>query len=293
VSDSPHPPPADSPPSPIAVLHALAIANPEDPCVFFPDRLGDWRWKPWRWLQSEASRWAAALRDVEPGAKVGYRWRPTPEAIAADLGIQLAGGIAVPVTEGDEAAVPQLAAWLPVGEPVPEGRRAPTVDRTLDEFHGTASTRELRAAAGGALVRKGETWHQQSQGDLAAAAAALASAPTRERPIALVAGDLAAAEERAWLAWAITAGAALVLPGDPAFAAWAIFWPRPTDVCLPAEQLAPVRELFATLGTPRIQRSRLKRIRRLLVYGGEPTADETTAWQALGVSLASRPLLSP
>jgi hypothetical protein len=218
--------------------------------------------------------------------RVGYRWRPTPEAVAADLGIQLAGGIAVPVTEGDEAAVPQLAAWLPVAdEPAPEQLRAPIVERTLDEYDGNSATRELRAAAGGALVRKGEVWLQRSQTDLVSAAAALTTAgQPGERPIALVAGDLAAAEERAWFAWAITAGAALVLPGDPAFAAWAIFWPRPTDVCLPAEQLAPVRELFATLGTPRIQRSRLKRIRRLLVYGGEPSTEEAVAWQALAVT---------
>src|SRR6185369_13824926 len=110
----------------IAALHAHAAKNPEDPCVFFPDRLGDWRWKPWRRLESEASRWAAALREIEPGAGVGYRWRPTPEAVAADLGIQLAGAVAVPAVEGDEAALPELVAWLPVGdEPAPEEVRAP------------------------------------------------------------------------------------------------------------------------------------------------------------------------
>ncbi|HXT51324.1 MAG TPA: hypothetical protein VN811_09805, partial [Thermoanaerobaculia bacterium] len=66
-------------------------------------------------------------------------------------------------------------------------------------------------------------------------------------------------------------------------------WPRPTDVCLPVEQLTAVRELFDTLGTPRIQRSRLKRIRRLLVYGGQPTREEALAWQSLGVTLALWP----
>src|SRR6185436_9870212 len=133
-------------------------------------------------------------------------------------------------------------------------------------------------------------WQRWSPSDLTAAAGALVRpAQPRDRPIALVAGDLAAAEERAWLAWAITAGAALVLPGDPAFAAWAIFWPRSTDVCLSAEQLAPVRELLATLGTPRIQRGRLKRIRRLLVFDGEPTREEAIAWQSLSVTLAHWP----
>ena len=226
------------------------------------------------------------MRKIEPGARVGYRWRPTPEALAADLGIQLAGAVAVPAVEGDEAALPELAAWLLVGEePAPEEIRARVVERTLDEHFGNAASRDARAATGGALVRIRDAWRQWSQGDLDTAAASLAAAPQpRRRPIALIAGDLAAAEERAWLAWAIGAEAALVLPGDPAFAAWAIFWPRPTDVCLPAEQLAPVRELLATLGTPRIQRSRLRRIRRLLVYGGEPATDEATAWQALGVS---------
>jgi hypothetical protein len=227
------------------------------------------------------------LREAEPAARVGYRWRPTAEAVAADLGIQLAGAIAVPVAEGDEAAVPELAAWLPVGdEPVPEEVSAPVVERTLDEHYGNAAGREARAATGGALVRRDERWQAWLQGDLATAAAALdVPRHSQRRPIALVAGDLAAAEERAWLSWAIGAEAALVLPGDAAFAAWAIFWPRPTDVCLPAEQLAPVRELFATLGTPRIQRSRLKRIGRLVVYGGDPEADEVAAWRWLGVEL--------
>ena len=295
MSDSPQPPPSDSPLTPLAALWAHVAANPEDPCVFFPDRLGDWRWKPWRWLLSEASRWAVALREIEPGANVGYRWRPTPEVVAADLGIQLAGATAVPVTEGDEAAVPKLAAWLPVAdEPPPQELSAPVVERTLDEAYGNAADRERRAAVGGVLVRKSEGWQRWLPADLATAAAVLARpAQPRERPIALVAGDLAAAEERAWLAWALTAGAALVLPGDPAFAAWAIFWPRPTDVCLPAGQLPAVRELFDTLGTPRIQRSRLKRIRRLLAYGGEPSSDEATAWQALGVSPTSWQLPSP
>jgi hypothetical protein len=253
--------------------------------------MGDWRWKPWRWLVSEASRWAAALREVEPGARVGYRWLPTPEALAADLGIQLAGAIAVPVVEGDEAALPELVAWLSAGdEPPPPEVRVPAIERTLDEHYGNAADRELRAAAGGALVRRGDAWHAWSPTGLVEAAAHLARpARPRERPIALIAGDLAAAEERAWIAWSITAGSALVLPGDPAFAAWAIFWPRPTDVCLPAEQLAPVRELLATLGTPRIQRSRLSRLRRLLVYGGEPPPAEAVAWGGLGVTLTPWP----
>src|SRR6185436_15024281 len=202
-------------------------------------------------------------------------------------GVQLAGAFAVPVVEGDEAAAPELAAWLPVGdEPAPQEVGARIVERTLDEAYGNAADRERRAATGGALARKSDAWQRWSPSDLTAAAGALVRpAQPRDRPIALVAGDLAAAEERAWLAWAVTAGAALVLPGDPAFAAWAIFWPRPTDVCLPAEQLAPVRELLATLGTPRIQRSRLSRLCRLLVYGGEPSADEALAWPALGVPL--------
>ena len=211
--------------------------------------------------------------------------------MVADLGIQLAGAVAVPAVEGDEAALPELAAWLPVGEePAPEGMHAPVVERTLDEYYGDAASREVRASAGGALVRRDAAWQEWSQSDLGTAAAALATtSEPRHRPIALIAGDLAAAEERAWLAWAIGAEAALVLPGDPAFAAWAIFWPRPTDVCLPAEQLAPVRELLATLGTPRIQRGRLKRIQRLLVYDGDPAPDETAAWQAIGVALTRWP----
>jgi len=156
-----------------------------------------------------------------------------------------------------------------------------------------------RAAAGGALVRREETWERWGEDELGRAASrlsAVSAEPARgpaarsgERPIALVAGDLAAAPERAWLAWTLAAGAALVLPGDPAFAAWAISWPRPTDVLLPACDLAIVREALATLGRPRAVRRRLERLRRLLVWGGEPSRGEALAWQALGVELQPFP----
>jgi hypothetical protein len=265
--------------------------HPEDPCVVFPDAKGDWRWKPWRWLATEAQRSASALRAarIEPGARIGYRWRPAPEVAAADLGIQAAGATAVPVVDGDEAATPGLDGWLTSADDAPDGLATRVIALPGDvERQGPAAALAAANASrsGGALVRRGDSWQPWSASDLARAAAALApSPPRRARPIALVAGDLAAAEERAWLCWSLAAGAVLVLPTDSAFAAWAIFWPRPTDVLLPAPQLPAVRELLAGLGSLRVQRRRLKRLQRLLVWGGEPPSGEATAWRELEVHL--------
>ena len=279
-------------------MAAHLAANAEDPCVVYPDEMGDWRWKPWRWLAVEAQRWVSALHRARlaGGARVGYRWRPAPETVAADLGIQAAGAVAVPVVEEDEAAMPPLDGWLtPAGETMPDGLAAIGVspaDRGDDDASIPHALIAQTWRAGGALVRHGDSWQPWEVSELARAATALAvSPPRRGRPIALVAGDLAAAEERAWLAWALAAGAALVLPTDPAFAAWAMFWPRPTDVVLPAEQLFAVRGLLASLATPRVQRRRLKRLARLVVWGGEPPNYETTAWGELGVTLTPFPSL--
>lgn len=296
------PSPADASPAatlpPVAALRARLAANPEDPCVVFPDAMGDWRWRSWRWLMTQASGWARALGPLSGGALVAYRWRPTPAALAADLGIQLAGGVAVPSLEGEEAALPPLWRWLAVdGDPAPEGVEAAALARPVLGDEDAVSAPVLLAAApadtagGGALVRRGARWETSSADEQAAAAVPLAMppSPSRRRPVALVVGDLAAAPERAWLTWALSADAALVLPGDPAFAAWGLFWPRPTDACLPVEQLASVRAVLATLGGPRAQRRRLARLRRLVVWGGEPAAAERNGWEALGVTLAPYP----
>jgi hypothetical protein len=113
--------------------------------------------------------------------------------------------------------------------------------------------------------------------------------PARRRPIVLVVGDLAEAAERAWLSWALAADGALVLPGDPVFAAWGLFWPRPTDALLPVEDLAPVRAVLPTLGSARSQRRRLSRLARLVVHGGPVVDDERAAWAAIGVALSPFP----
>jgi hypothetical protein len=77
----------------------------------------------------------------------------------------------------------------------------------------------------------------------------------------------------------------VVLPGDAAFLAWAIYWPRATDVGVAAMELAPLRELLAGMGRARTVRRQLARLQRLVVWDGVPDDDERRAWAALGVPL--------
>jgi len=83
-----------------------------------------------------------------------------------------------------------------------------------------------------------------------------------------------------------------VLPGDAAFLAWAIWWPRATDALVASEDIASLRELLVSFGKPRAVRRHLDRLRRLVVFGEAPVYAERAWWEDVGVPL--QPLaLSP
>ncbi|HEV8631039.1 MAG TPA: AMP-binding protein [Thermoanaerobaculia bacterium] len=287
----------------MAALAAHAAANPADPCVVFPDQHGEWRWRSWRWLAARATAYAQALDGVPAGSAVGYPWRPQPEALAADLGIQAAGAVAVPASLEGGPSLPPLVRWLAIdGGEGPREVTAVTVAAEADavQRHLGEDVTELpplpaesRApGTAGALVRHADAWLPWGERQAESAARALVRPPSaREtRPIALVSGNLAAAPERAWIGWALAAGACLVLPGDAALAAWGLWWPRPTDACLPVESLAGLRALFASFGTPRRCRRQLARLQRLVVWGNEPASEEVAAWAELGVAVQRFPV---
>lgn len=106
-----------------------------------------------------------------------------------------------------------------------------------------------------------------------------------ERPVVPVVHDPAEPHAAAWLLWALEAGAALVVPGDEAFLAWAIWWPRATDAAVYAHELAPLREVLSGFGSRRAQRRHLARLRRLVVWGESPSYAERAWWDDLGIPL--------
>jgi hypothetical protein len=123
----------------------------------------------------------------------------------------------------------------------------------------------------------------------AALAALLAPAAGTPRAIALLPAELASAEARAWLAWALGAGAALVLPAAPELVAWSLAWTRPSHAAFDAAELPDLRAALLAAETPRALRRRLRRLRHLVVWGGPPRPDEEAGWAELGVPLTPWP----
>ena len=112
-----------------------------------------------------------------------------------------------------------------------------------------------------------------------------------DRAIAFLAAEPVAAEPAAWLAWALGAGAALVVPAAPELLAWSLAWTRPTHLALPAAELRELRQALLQLEKPRALRRRLRRLRHLVVWGAglTPDAAEAAAWAELGVRLTPWP----
>jgi hypothetical protein len=277
--------------APAEAVAAHAAATPEQPALVAPTASGAWRWASWEWLAWRVAVRAAELASRAQGGALEYPWLPAPGGIVTDLAIQAAGCCAVP-SAGEASADDLVTAWPPdVGAPAhltawddaPEAVRWGTLPPRPPAGAGARLAGGLRGG-GGAAVRGSAGWRQWSTADLAAAAAALQPAVAVEgRPLALVGGDLGAAAERAWLAWALAAGAVLVLPGDAQLLPWAVAWARPTHVTIGAGELAGLREALGELASARALRRRLNRLRHLLVHGGQVTEGERVAWGELGV----------
>jgi len=117
--------PADLP----AIVLARAGESPEEPALFYPEEM-DLRWRSWRALAAQVAAGGEALSalGLPAGERVAFRWRPEPDAVAADLAIQAAGLVSVPVVASGAGAPPagaapgtEAAAWLLLpGEAGPE-----------------------------------------------------------------------------------------------------------------------------------------------------------------------------
>jgi hypothetical protein len=312
------------------VLRRQAAADPESPFLFWPDGW-NWRWWSWRETAELVARWSAPLAGLPAASAVAFAGAAYPEAIALDLAVQTAGLTPVPLLSGSggggagghlgqaaEGAVsalravarPGCLAWLEVaGGEARVTRLDPAMDGVAgaDAVPGMESTIPAAAAPGdpGVLVTgdAGE-WRRLSQPELLAAAAgverAMASvsghhADSREREILVAGWPLQEWAGRLLAAWAVAAGAALVLQADPALRLGAVLWARPTVFHGTAGELAALRLRVAAARRPGRWRRRqvppLGRLRTLFQCGA-PAADDTAFWQARGVRLLRLPDLA-
>jgi AMP-binding enzyme len=199
---------------------------------------------------------------------------PAPTAAAAAV-----PGIAV-------AAVPGTAAVTVADDP---GSAAPV--------HGSAA---VPPGDPGVLVTGAAgDWRRLSQAELLAAAAAveraIGSPPghragSRQREILVAGWPLQEWAGRLLAAWAVAAGAALVLEADPALRLGAVLWARPTVFHGTAEELAALR--LRVEAAPRPRRRRLSpplgRLRTLF-QSEPPAADDAAFWRERGAQLLRLP----
>jgi hypothetical protein len=242
--------------------------SPEDPALFYPEGL-DVRWRSWRALAAQAAAGAAALGAVGVGAGdgVAFRWRCHPDAVAADLAVQWAGGVSTPAAGAAEAGPWGCAAWLlQPGEERPaeglwvaalpepelpwERRGAPDLPAPSASRGGGARVIESATAAAARRFSPAEivSGARELGVRLAVAAAetdaAAGTGRRRGREIVLANLDLRARDGRTLLTWGLLTGAALFLEPDPRALPASTAWARPTLV---AAEAAPLIELARQL----------------------------------------------
>ncbi|HSL81597.1 MAG TPA: AMP-binding protein [Thermoanaerobaculia bacterium] len=159
-----------------SIVLARAGESPEEPALFFPEEM-DVRWRSWGALAAQVAGGAEALAELglPAGECVAFRWRPEPDAVAADLAIQAAGLVSVPILSSGAGAPPAGAAPEPgtaarlllPGESAPEGGGpAPRLPEAVGPGRGPRRGREGKARGdreppppacpGGAWVLDGE-----------------------------------------------------------------------------------------------------------------------------------------
>lgn len=301
-----------------SIVFARAEEAPEEPALFYPEGL-DVRWRSWGAMAEQVAAGAAALTELglPIGERVAFRSRGGPDAVAADLAIQAAGLVAVPVVEPPEAAEAGCSAWLvEPGDAGPEGdlpvARLPGAPdsgaETVTPAPGPApgGARVGGGIEGGAslgqaeLLERAEDLGRRLERAASGAAAVVAragrpsGAGAGAREIVLASLDVRTADGRTVLAWALTTGAALFLEPDPRVLPGSAEWARPTLVAGEARALAELgRRLRAREpGRPGLFRRRRRsllpfgRLRLLLVVGdGRLAVDDVAFWAGRGVGV--------
>jgi hypothetical protein len=295
-------------------LRRQAAADPESPFLFWPDGW-NWRWWSWRETAELAARWAAPLAGLPPACRVGFADAAYPGAIALDLAVQSAGLTPVPLVlgrgGGASAGHGQQGREVQGAEPALAAAERAGCLAWLEVVGGEARMTRLAAPAEGAAPAAGDpeilvagdagSWRRLSQSELLTAAAeverAIASrsgrrADSQEREILVAGWPLQEWAGRLLAAWAVAAGAALVLEADPALRLGAVLWARPTVFHGTAEELAVLRLRVEAARWPRRRPRRqvppLGRLRTLFQHGA-PAADDAAFWQERGARLLRLP----
>jgi hypothetical protein len=246
--------------SPYSALqyHASRFAG-EEPWLFRSEGL-DWRWHTWGDVARQAAGWSGNLAGHPFASRVTFPYRPGPESIALDLGIQGAGLVSAPSSPGGP------------GERLGEEGRG-------DEGLG----RE-----GGAVVVVDGSPVEVGLAELMAMADRIQAeiAPARraeEREIVVLGGALETLEERAMLTWATVTGAAVALEPASELRMATAAWVRPTVFHGTVEEIAALRAWAEK--TRRRRRLPFGRLRTFLVAGGELGEEEKAFWRERGVTL--------
>lgn len=227
--------------------------------------------------------WAAPLAAFPGSRRVAFPYFPDPSRVVLDLAIQAAGRISVPVSVGAPARLAEGCARVEI-EDLPPG----------EDREGEALLEVGMGGTGGAVVLgpDGEP-AELSQAELIAAAERIGQEIPPGRPggrdVLVLGGRLEEPAERALLAWAIVAGAALLLePVREGLVATAV-WARPTVFAGTAGEVARLRHSIESEGSrwwrrrPRPPFGRLRAVIR--TDAAEAAAEDAGFWEELGVVL--------
>ena len=292
-----------APPADPLTLHAAATG--EAPWLFVR-RGWDWRWISFAEGEARAAAAAARLASTGVAGRVAYLWRPEAAQVVLDIALRRAGLDAVPVAEGElapAAAAAGAGAWA---EPVDPDDRIPGAEAPAGLPRLAVDLSPPQGGSGGPPTTPGGAVVGSRQGSvrhLAAAAVAragqdfadsLGRPATGRREVVVLHRSLALAEERAAFAWALAAGAALVLEPHPQAAVATAAWARPTVFW---GEAASVSALVAQGARPGL-RDRLRRMAgrppllpfgrlRTVLVAGEPGDELRRLCRERGVRLLS------
>jgi len=275
-----------------ALLAARAESCPQDPWLFQVELL-EWRWRSWVRIAEQAAGAAAALAHLPAGTRVGLDGRPGADAVTLDLAVQAADLVSMPLcgeNPRERAREAGCAAWLeagssPVEEMALEGLErisAPPVRPRLEPWpQGLEIT--LPEGRGGVVAEGREI----GQDTLLAQAQALAERipSLGERHVAFGFWGLDHPGGRAFAAWSLVTGAALLLEPQADAVPPGLLWTRPSVVHARAEELEAVAAALADRS-----RRRWSRLRAFILDGpDEPSAEARHALERAGAEIVGMP----